>query len=163
MKYERGTDMRQLRLILTVVLAVALFAPVAAAQGRSKSKSKKKSRSTDSGASSGSSLSVAFSFGSGGDRTVREWFGNTSNTAGLPPGLAKQEQLPPGLQRQLQRNGVLPPGLQKKLQPLPASLTRSLPKPPKGVDLVMVGGNVLAVEASSKKILDVVANVKLKF
>ena len=143
------------------MLAVALFAPVAAAQG--KSKGKKKSRSTDSGASSGSSLSVAFSFGSGGDRTVREWFGNTSNTAGLPPGLAKREQLPPGLQRQLQRNGVLPPGLQKKLQPLPASLTSSLPKPPKGVEIVFVAGNVLAVEISTHKILDIVADINVKF
>ncbi len=139
------------------MLAVALFAPVAAAQG--KSKSKKKSRSTDSG----TSLSVAFSFGSGGDRTVREWFGNTSNTAGLPPGLAKREQLPPGLQRHLEKNGVLPPGLQKKIQPLPASLTSSLPKPPKGVEIVFVAGNVLAVEISTHKILDIVADINIRF
>ena len=157
--------MRHLRLILTVLLVVAMLAPGAMAQGRSKSK--KKSRSTDSGAtrgtSSGSSLSVAFSFGKQGDRTVREWFGNTSNTAGLPPGLAKREELPPGLQRHLQRNGVLPPGLQKKLQPLPASLTRYLPKPPDGLSFVFLAGNVLAVEVSTHKVLDIVADINIRF
>jgi hypothetical protein len=35
----------------------------------------------------------------------------------LPPGLAKRGgNLPPGLERQLQRNGTLPPGLQKLLE-----------------------------------------------
>src|SRR5207302_1565893 len=39
----------------------------------------------------------------------------------LPPGLAKKNHLPPGLERQLQRNGTLPPGLQRRVQPLPGS------------------------------------------
>jgi hypothetical protein len=36
---------------------------------------------------------------------------------GLPPGLAKRSQLPPGLQRHLWKHGSLPPGLQKKIGP----------------------------------------------
>ena len=150
--------MRHLKLIFTVLLAVALMAPVAAAQGRSKAKKKKSGSS-----SGGSALSVSFSFGSGGARTVREFFGNPSNTAGLPPGLAKREELPPGLQRHLQKNGVLPPGLQKKLQPLPTSLTSRLPKPPKGVEFQFLAGNVLAVEVSTHKVLDIVADITIKF
>ncbi len=31
--------------------------------------------------------------------------------AGLPPGLAKRDELPPGLEKQLEKNGTLPPGL----------------------------------------------------
>ena len=43
----------------------------------------------------------------------------------LPPGLAKRDTLPPGLERQLQRNGKLPPGLEKRA--LPDELKRALP------------------------------------
>src|SRR5215469_4458222 len=49
---------------------------------------------------------------------------------GLPPGLAKREALPPGLEKQLVRNGTLPPGLQKRIQPCPPELVRVLPPPP---------------------------------
>ena len=38
---------------------------------------------------------------------------------GLPPGLAKRGQLPPGLQKHLWKHGSLPPGLQKKIGPRP--------------------------------------------
>src|SRR4030095_16261332 len=41
-----------------------------------------------------------------------------SDRAGLPPGLAKKDHLPPGLERQLQRNGTLRPGMEKRVQPL---------------------------------------------
>src|SRR5919107_2406176 len=40
--------------------------------------------------------------------------GCLNDTSSLPPGLAKRESLPPGLQKQLQKNGKLPPGMQKK-------------------------------------------------
>src|SRR5262245_40568605 len=47
----------------------------------------------------------------------------TKHSKGLPPGLAKRGgDLPPGLEKQLQRNGTLPPGLQKKLQPCPVEI-----------------------------------------
>ncbi len=36
---------------------------------------------------------------------------------GLPPGLAKRDQLPPGLEKHLLKHGSLPPGLQKKIDP----------------------------------------------
>jgi len=42
----------------------------------------------------------------------------------LPPGLAKKDRLPPGLEKQLVRRGTLPPGLQKRLQPCPEELER---------------------------------------
>jgi uncharacterized protein UPF0150 len=52
----------------------------------------------------------------------------TNPSRGLPPGLAKRGgNLPPGLEKQLLRNGPLPPGLQKRLEPLPFELERRLP------------------------------------
>lgn len=95
-------------------------------------------------------------FGKKDEQAIRAWFANPANRQGLPPGQAKREQLPPGLQRQLQRNGTLPPGLQKRIQPLPQSLENQLPKPPAGVKRVVVAGNVILLEERSSKILDIV-------
>ena len=88
---------------------------------------------------------------------VRKYF--TDNKSGLPPGLAKREKLPPGLQRQLERNGTLPPGLQKKVQPLPSSLERQMRTLPTGWRRVVVAGNVIMMNEKTAKIYDIVRNV----
>ena len=62
---------------------------------------------------------------------------------GLPPGLAKRDRLPPGLEKQLRRNGHLPPGLEKKMQPLPRSCEVRLPRLPSDVTRVIVGNYVI--------------------
>ena|SRR5712692_840106 len=62
------------------------------------------------------------------------------NRSDLPPGLAKRDRLPPGLERQLQRNGTLPPGLQKRAQPLPGACTARLPKLPRDWARVVLRG-----------------------
>jgi hypothetical protein len=59
---------------------------------------------------------------------MRGWYG--VHQGHLPPGLAKRDQLPPGLEKQLVRRGTLPPGLQKRLQPCPEDLERRLPLRP---------------------------------
>src|SRR5438094_10337706 len=46
------------------------------------------------------------------DRELHDWYRSHYNS--LPPGLAKRDRLPPGLERQLVVRGTLPPGLQKK-------------------------------------------------
>jgi hypothetical protein len=69
-------------------------------------------------------------FGSRDREVIADYYGRRS---GLPPGLAKRQgDLPPGLEKQLQRNGTLPPGLQKKLRPLPRDLERRLDPLPRG-------------------------------
>ncbi len=83
----------------------------------------------------------------------------TDNRNGLPPGLAKRDRLPPGLERQLQRNGTLPPGLQKKVQPLPPELERRLRVLPTGWRRVVIAGNVIMMNEKSAAIYDIVRNV----
>jgi hypothetical protein len=75
----------------------------------------------------------------------------------LPPGLAKRETLPPGLQRQLVRNGQLPPGLEKKIQPLPPALEVHLAPLPEGRKRVFIGGSVILLDERKNLILDLVA------
>lgn len=98
-------------------------------------------------------------FGKQHEKAIREWFGDKKNLAGLPPGLAKREELPPGLQKHLERDGTLPPGLQKRLEPLPTSLEAKLPKLPEGVKRGVVAGSVVVIEERTSKILDIVKDV----
>jgi hypothetical protein len=74
----------------------------------------------------------------------------------LPPGLAKKERLPPGLQKQLARNGQLPPGLQKKLQPLPPTLEARLTRLPEGRRRVIISGSVVLLDQRNNIILDMI-------
>jgi hypothetical protein len=79
----------------------------------------------------------------------------TNNTQGLPPGLAKRDRLPPGLEKHLQRNGQLPPGLQKKVQPLPYACEVRLPRLPRGVTRVVLG-NYVILRDIHERILDLI-------
>jgi hypothetical protein len=72
------------------------------------------------------------------------------NRSSLPPGLAKRDRLPPGLERQLQRNGTLPPGLQKKVQPLPGVCTARLPRLPRDWARVVLSGRIILLDPSQR-------------
>ena len=69
-----------------------------------------------------------------------------NDRTGLPPGLAKKDHLPPGLERQLQRNGTLPPGLQKRVQPLPGSCAARLPRLPRDWARVVLSGRIILLD-----------------
>lgn len=75
------------------------------------------------------------------------------NRSNLPPGLAKRDRLPPGLERQLQRNGRLPPGLQKRVAPFPVDLSRRLPPLPGGYSRVFLGHRAMILD-QGMRILD---------
>jgi hypothetical protein len=74
------------------------------------------------------------------------------NREGLPPGLAKRDRLPPGLERQVQRNGTLPPGLQKKVQPFPGQCQVNLPRLPGGWERVVLGDRVIVLDPTRRVI-----------
>ena len=73
-----------------------------------------------------------------------------NDRAGLPPGLAKKDRLPPGLERQLQRNGTLPPGLQKRVQPLPGSCVSRLPRLPHDWAIVVLSGRIILLDPGQR-------------
>lgn len=79
---------------------------------------------------------------------------------GLPPGLAKRGgKLPPGLEKQLRKNGTLPPGLQKKVEPFPSDLARQLSPLPSKYSRVIVAGKAIIMDRDHR-ILDLVALVQ---
>jgi Ni/Co efflux regulator RcnB len=88
------------------------------------------------------------------DREVlRGWYSEHGDQ--LPPGLAKKDRLPPGLEKQLVRRGTLPPGLQKRLQPCPEELERRLPPPPPDCAHVVIGGHLVLLNRKTNIIVDV--------
>jgi len=90
-------------------------------------------------------------FSSRDRRAIRSCF--QENESNLPPGLAKREQLPPGLQKQLERNGTLPPGLQKRVQPLPDVCENQLGPLPQGVWRGIYSRRVMLIDQDNR-ILD---------
>lgn len=75
----------------------------------------------------------------------------------LPPGLAKRDTLPPGLQKQLERNGKLPHGLEKRA--LPDELARALPARQAGLERVIVDDDIVLIRRGTDLILDIFENV----
>lgn len=76
-----------------------------------------------------------------------------SGRSGLPPGLAKKDRLPPGLEKHIQRDGTLPPGLEKRMQPLPYACSDELPNLPSGWDRVILSGRILLLNRE-RRIID---------
>ncbi len=177
--------MKKILLSLTAILALAL-APSALAQGKGQGQGQGKGKPAETGkpAEAGKAeekgkgkskadiekakkddeererrAAEGWAFGKKDEKTMRDWFGNNQNLQGLPPGLAKRDDLPPGLQKYLEKNGTLPPGLQKRMQPLPSSLEIKLPKLREGTKRVVVGGNVVLVEERTSRVLDIVRDV----
>jgi hypothetical protein len=87
------------------------------------------------------------------DRDIHDWY--RAHSSHLPPGLAKRDRLPPGLERQLVVRGTLPPGLQKKMQPCPRELEVMLPPAPPNYAHVVIGGNLVLVNRVNFQIADV--------
>ena len=85
----------------------------------------------------------------------RSLWAEANRSGTLPPGLAKRDSLPPGLQKQLVRNGRLPPGLDK--EPLPSALERRLGALPKGTQAYSIGSDVILVDLARNTLLDIVS------
>ena len=129
--------------VLTFVTSAASTAATTSSSGASATGSGVKSYDDDDPA--------AQSFSARDRRVIRNCF--REHESDLPPGLAKRESLPPGLQRQLEKNGTLPPGLQKRVQPLPAICEGELPRLPRELERVVFSRRVMIIN-SAYKILD---------
>jgi hypothetical protein len=99
--------------------------------------------------------SIRVRFGENDIRLIKDYYAKSKKA--LPPGLAKKSQLPPGLQKQLMRNGKLPPGLEKRS--LPIELERKLSPLPKGYVRLKVGENVLILKTNTDTIVDIIYNI----
>ena len=133
-----------------IFLALLVLAPSAWTQGKGHQKYR-------GGSHTQGPLGIVVVFTPQEREIIYDWFWHNRN--GLPPGLAKRETLPPGLQKQLQRNGTLPPGLQKKLTPLPYTLDSRLAKLSPDLLRVVIGRDVILLNRRNNVILDVVSDI----
>ncbi len=86
---------------------------------------------------------------------ITDWFRRNAGS-GLPPGLAKRDRLPPGLEKQLRERGTLPPGLQKRVRPLPFELEHQLRRLPPRYRRAVIGGNVILMNEETSVIYDII-------
>lgn len=75
----------------------------------------------------------------------------------IPPGLAKKDQLPPGLARQVVKNGTLPPGLQSRA--VPSDLETKLSRLPDGYKRVIIGAHIAILNTTKQVIADLITDV----
>ena len=137
------------------VLSLALSTPIAVAQdhGHGHDKHDRDDDDHGNGHGKGHEKGHGHEAYSDHDRDIHDWY--RAHYSHLPPGLAKRDRLPPGLERQLVVRGTLPPGLQKKMQPCPRELEVMLPPPPPNYAHVVIGGNLVLVNRVNFEIADV--------
>ena len=87
------------------------------------------------------------------DRDLHDWY--REHYHNLPPGLAKRDRLPPGLERQLVLRGTLPPGLRREMHPCPPEVVSYLPPPPPGYMHTVIGGHIVLVNRKTFFVLDI--------
>jgi Ni/Co efflux regulator RcnB len=93
-----------------------------------------------------------------GKKHDRKHGGAWDDGKSLPHGLAKRGgDLPPGLERHIEKYGTLPPGLEGRA--LPDDLERRLPKSRKGTKRVIVDNDVLLIEEATGVVLDILKDV----
>jgi len=88
-------------------------------------------------------------------RVIHEYFREGS----LPPGLAKRQSLPPGLEKQLHERGELPPGLQKKWVGVPGNLVARMPPMPPYYHRYFAGNNLVVVDSRTNTIAYLIRDV----
>ncbi len=140
--------MRARWMIAVLIGAVLCGGVLAIAQGKGKGKGKGHQKN---GGDDSPSSEVVFTQDE--RQIVSDWYTDPRN--GLPPGLAKKDRLPPGLEKQLRERGTLPPGLQKKIQPLPVALEHRLHPLPAGCRRVVIGGNVVIMNQKTSYVYSV--------
>ena len=87
------------------------------------------------------------------DRELHDWY--RAHYDNLPPGLAKKDRLPPGLERQLVVRGTLPPGLRRQMRPCPVEVEQYLPPAPVGYMHTVIGGHIALVNRKTFFVLDI--------
>jgi hypothetical protein len=104
-------------------------------------------------------MQVKVAFGDHDQRLIHDYYKNNNKikSKGLPPGLAKKNKLPPGLQKQLKKNGKLPPGLAKRN--LPPKLEDRLSPIPRGYVRLKVGMDIVLMNEETEVIVDIIYDI----
>jgi hypothetical protein len=137
----------------TAVLSVALCTTIAVAQGHGHGHDKHDRGDDDDNRDHGRGHGHNHHYSDHDRDEVRGWY--RTHYSNLPPGLAKRDRLPPGLERQLVVRGTLPPGLREKIQPCPPDLERMLPPPAPNYAHVVIGGHLVLLNRANFQIADV--------
>jgi hypothetical protein len=97
---------------------------------------------------------IDIAFGDRDRQLIREYYGITPQRKQLPPGLAKQGKLPPGIQKQLVRQGQLP--AEVRYRHFPRDLERQLSPLPDGFARVVIGGSFALIDKRTRVVFDVI-------
>ena len=91
-------------------------------------------------------------------KTIRAYYEGhgSGHAAGKGKGKHKQKSLPPGIAKNLARGKPLPPGIAKRS--LPYDLSRQLPRPRSGYEIIVVAGKVLLIEVATQIVRDVLTD-----
>lgn len=140
--------------LVIVVLAVAMLsaAPIVHAQGRGRGHGKGHESAEQGRAGGDEAIAIDRA---GHIRVIREY----ERSGSLPPGLAKRDELPPGLRKQLREKGELPPGLEKRLVPVPADLEARLPRVPSYDRRYFAGRDLIIVDVRTNHIDAIITGV----
>jgi hypothetical protein len=88
---------------------------------------------------------------------IHNYYKKNRKYKNIPPGLAKKETPPPGLQKHIVKHGELPPGLQGRT--LPDELERTLSTLPSGYIRLKVAGDVVLMNEKTRVVVDVIWGV----
>ena len=145
---------RFIRLFFAAILACSLATVPASAQGNGNGKAKGHDKKDKDDGDRGPDQ---YQFRSQDREYITSYY---SKHGRMPPGQAKKNgNLPPGLEKQLQRNGTLPPGLEKKMQPCPVEITRQLPPLPPDYQRSVIGASIVVFNRKTNIVVDVMADV----
>ena len=139
------------------LLLIAL-ANLGLAQGNSQGKGKGHNKQADQDDDRGDRHGVRIVFSVRDRDVIRGYY---CRSAWPDPGAGSSygPDLPPGLQKHLERDGTLPPGLQKRVQPFPEDLERRLPRLPDTYQRVTLGVDILILDRRTQRIVDIVHDI----
>jgi len=102
-------------------------------------------------------MSAVIVFSDNDREKIMHYYKRSGKIKKVPPGLAKKQELPPGLQKHIEKYGELPPGLEGRS--LPEDLERSLALLPAGYVRLKVGGDVIIMNQKTRVVFDVVWDI----
>ena len=157
---REGVEMKRLTLAGAVVVALALVVTPsqAAAQGHGHGQAKKadkaKPKHKPDDVKHGEDDRDVFDR-EGHVRVVHDYV----REGALPPGLAKRQSLPPGLEKQLHERGQLPPGLEKRWVGVPGNLVARMPPMPPYYHRYFAGDDLVVVDTRTNTIAYLIRDV----